>query len=98
MKEISYYRFFKNLSNRSKFSIVMVLSKGPMSVNEIAEMVGEEQSKVSHNLRSLRACNFVKVKQEGKRRVYSLNQDTVMPIIGMVGEHVKSHCPRRCCK
>ncbi|MCK5023366.1 MAG: winged helix-turn-helix transcriptional regulator [Candidatus Aenigmarchaeota archaeon] len=98
MKENSYYRFFKNLSNKSKFNIVMSLRDGPMSVSDITKKVGEEQSKVSHNLRSLRSCNILKVKQDGKKRIYSLNGKTVIPIIQIVEKHVKNNCPRKCCK
>ena len=98
MKENSYYMFFKNLSNKSKFNIIMSLRDGPMSVNDITKKVGEEQSKVSHNLRSLRSCNILKVKQDGKKRIYSLNGKTIIPIIQIVETHVKNNCTRGCCK
>jgi DNA-binding transcriptional ArsR family regulator len=98
MKNNSYYRFFTNFANKTKFDIIMALKKGPMSVNDITKKVGGEQSRISHNLRSLRSCNILNVRQDGKKRIYSLNKRTVIPVIDIVEKHVKGDCKRRCCK
>ena len=98
MKNSSYNNFFTNFSSRSKFGIVMALRNGPLSVSEISERIGEEQSAVSHNLGKLAACNVLSVKQEGKQRIYSLNRETVIPMLEIVERHVKKHCIGRCGK
>ena len=78
--------------------IIEALSKGPKSVTEICKITGEEQSKVSHNLKKLTECNFIDVKKQGKKRIYSLNQDTITPILDLVKKHVEKHCKEVCHK
>jgi DNA-binding transcriptional ArsR family regulator len=98
MKSKSYNNFFMNFASGSKFDIIMALKEGPMSVSEIAEKVNGEQSAVSHNLSKLSKCHILDVKKVGKKRVYSLNMETVIPILRTVEEHVRRHCLKRCCK
>lgn len=96
MKNKSYNNFFMNFSSRSKFDIIMALREGPLSVSDIARRVGGEQSAVSHNLAHLSMCRILNVRQEGKMRVYSLNRETVIPMLETVEKHVKKHCLGRC--
>ena len=93
-----YERFFQNFSNKTKLDIILTLKEKPLSVTKITEKLGEEQSKISHNLKKLAACRILNVKQKGKQRIYSLNKDTVMPILNLVTEHVRCHCKGECCK
>jgi len=92
MKEKSYDRFFANFSNKTRLKILTVLMDGPLSVSDIAERVGEEQSNVSHNLEGLRKCSILNVKKDGKKRIYSLNKETVMPMLELVEKHVHGAC------
>jgi DNA-binding transcriptional ArsR family regulator len=78
--------------------IIEALSLGPKSVTEICKFVNEEQSKVSHNLRKLMECNFLDVERKGKKRIYSLNKDTIIPILKLVEKHVRTHCREVCHK
>lgn len=98
MNKYSYYRFFSNFSNRTKSDILNLLRDGPLSVNDIAAKMGGEQSKISHSLRDLRGCNILKVRNEGKQRIYSLNEETVIPIMEIVERHVRKNCLRGCFK
>ena len=93
-----YETFFLNFSNKTKLDIILALKERPLSVNEIVEKLKEEQSKVSHNLKKLAACRILNVKQKGKQRIYSLNKDTVIPILDLVTKHVRCHCKGECCK
>ena len=63
-----------------------------MSVTELVEALGEEQSMVSHNLRPLVRCHFVTRERKGKSNVYSLNHETMNPIIKAVEAHAKNFC------
>ena len=63
-----------------------------MNVTEICEKLNEEQSKVSHNLKKLTECRVLTVEQVGKNRIYSLNKKTILPILSLVGKHVKVNC------
>jgi DNA-binding transcriptional ArsR family regulator len=96
MKKASYDNFFMNFATRSKFDIIMALRDGPLSVSDICRMVGDEQSAVSHNLAKMAACHILDVRQDGKQRIYSLNEKTVIPMLKIVEGHVKRCCPRRC--
>ena len=97
MKCCSYHNFFVHFSNPTKLRIVEELAKHPMSVGEIAAALEEEQSKISHSLTTMAACNIVQSEQQGKRRIYSLNQATVQPIMKLVEEHTKNFC-KECAK
>jgi ArsR family transcriptional regulator len=96
MKCKSYETFFEVFSNKTRLNIVEFLLKGPKTVNEICKAVGEEQSKVSHNLKKLMDCHFLNVKREGKKRIYSLNEETIIPLMNLVEEHVKKFCCKEC--
>ncbi len=82
---------FEALSNVSRVSILNLLTKGPMSVGEISEALGLEQTAVSHNLRCLAFCGLATVKREGKMRVYDLNQETVEPMLRLADRHISKY-------
>ena len=93
-----YKRFFQNFANEAKLDIIEALLKGPLSVSEIVEKVGGEQSAVSHNLKLLSECHIVMVEQQGKKRIYSINKDTVVPIIDLTRKHARRFCKGECGK
>lgn len=78
--------------------IIEALISGPKSVSEICRITKQEQSKVSHSLKKLMECNFLEVERKGKQRVYSLNKDTIMPILKLVERHVHKYCGEECKK
>ena len=88
----SVENFFLNFSNKTKLDIIMLLRNSALSVNEIADKLNQEQSKISHNLRKLTQCNILAVEQKGKQRIYSLNKKTVIPMLKLVEQHVQSYC------
>ncbi len=96
MKCHSYTKFFDTIGNKTRLKILEILQVRPMSVTEICNTLSEEQSKISHNLRCLTECHFLDVKQQGKKRIYSLNKDTILPVMKLVDEHVKKYCCNDC--
>jgi ArsR family transcriptional regulator len=86
------YKFFVNLANPTRLAVLEQLMQRSMSVNEIAEALGQEQSMVSHNLKSLLECNFVYTKRDGKKRIYSVNEETVGSIFTAVENHAEKFC------
>jgi DNA-binding transcriptional ArsR family regulator len=92
----SYELFFEIFSNKTRMRIIESLTLSPKSVNEICKAIGEEQSKVSHNLKKLAECNFLEVEKQGKKRIYSLNKDTITPILQLVKKHVEKYCSEAC--
>ncbi len=71
---------------------------GSMNVTSIVEKTGQEQSAVSHNLKNLCDCNILVAEKKGREKIYSLNKDTVIPVLKLVAGHVKKHCKEGCCK
>ncbi len=47
------YHFFTNLANPTRLAAIEQLMQKPMSVNELATALGQEQSMISHNLKPL---------------------------------------------
>ncbi len=86
------YGFFSTLSNPTRLAIIEALVEKPMHVNQIAAELEQEQSMISHNLKHLVNCRFVYVKREGKQRVYSVNHETVDPLMKVVEAHHQKFC------
>ncbi len=97
MKCLSYKKFFEVFANDTRMRIIEALSEKDMCVTDIAEEVKEEQSKISHALKVLLKCNFVTKMQDGKKRVYSLNEKTIRPLLRNVEAHVKTYCCNERC-
>ena len=96
MKCNSYNTFFETIGSKIRLRIIELLHHKPMSVTEICKLLAEEQSKVSHNLKCLADCHFLDFKKEGKKRIYSLNKDTIVPLMKLVDKHVKKYCCDEC--
>lgn len=91
-----YYPFFQNLANPLKIAIITVLKERPSSVTELSRKLKVEQSKLSHALTSLRHCSIVNVKQEGKKRIYHLNKETILPMLEILDKHENKYCAKCC--
>jgi DNA-binding transcriptional ArsR family regulator len=88
----SYNIFFTNFANKANLEIVSALREKPMNVKSLVDKTGREQSAVSHNLKKLCDCNILSVKTQGRQRIYSLNRDTVVPLLDLVDAHVRKNC------
>ena len=86
------YKFFVNLANPTRLALLEQLINQSMSVNELAEALGQEQSMVSHNLKPLLECNFVYTKRDGKKRIYSVNIETIGALFNAVENHASKFC------
>jgi len=89
------HKFFTNLSNPTRLAALEQLAQKPMSVNELAEALGQEQSMISHNLKPLLHCNFIFIQRQGKKRIYSLNHETVDALFKVIERHAEKFCPTR---
>lgn len=87
-----YREFFRALSNQTRFSIVQLLRNKPHYVNEMAQKLGIEQSRISHNLACLLNCGFVEWEWNGKNKVYRLNSD-LHPILTGIDKHLVKYAP-----
>jgi len=93
----TYHIFFTNLANPLKINIILSLREKEKSVSELAKDLEVEQSKLSHALSSLKYCNIVKAKQQGKKRIYYLNKDTIIPMLKLIEKHANIHCKYKYC-
>jgi DNA-binding transcriptional ArsR family regulator len=87
------YRFFTNLANPTRLAALEQLMEKPMSVNELAVALGQEQSMISHNIKPLLQCNIILVKKEGKKHIYTVNEETMRPIFRAIQNHAEKFCP-----
>jgi len=87
------YRFFTNLANPTRLATLEQLMNKPMSVNELAIALRQEQSMISHNLKPLLECNLVTIQKQGKRHIYTINQETLSPIFEAIQNHAEKFCP-----
>ena len=90
--------FFKAFSNETRLEIIDLLKGGALTVTELCEKTGFEQSRVSHNLKCLENCGFVVAEQNGKWRKYSLDKETILPMVKLFDKHIKKYKGRlECC-
>lgn len=87
-----YREFFRALGNQTRFSIVQLLCERPHYVGEIIDVLGIEQSRVSHNLACLLNCGFVESDWRGKNKVYRLHDD-LPPILTAIDKHIVKYAP-----
>lgn len=90
--------FFKAFSNQTRLDIIYLLMKKPLNVMQICKKTGFEQSRVSHNLKCLENCGFVSKTNNGNFREYSLDKETIIPIVNLFDTHIKKYKKRlECC-
>jgi DNA-binding transcriptional ArsR family regulator len=87
------HRFFTNLANPTRLAAIEQLIDNPMSVNELATALGQEQSMISHNLKPLLQCNLITIQKQGKKHVYTINAETLLPIFAAIEDHAQKYCP-----
>jgi len=86
------YLFFKTLGTKLKINILFKLKEKPLNVTELSQSLNQERSKVSHALKTLLICKFITVRKIGKKRIYSINNDTINPLLNLVELHIKNYC------
>jgi DNA-binding transcriptional ArsR family regulator len=87
----SHKLLLRAIANETRFAIISLLKERPFSVGEICDKLGFEQSRVSHNLKCLIDCGFVNIEQDGRNRIYSLDDKTVRPMLVLMGKHVERY-------
>jgi DNA-binding transcriptional ArsR family regulator len=75
------------LATPSRLMILATLREGPRSVGDLVQVVGMEQSAVSHQLRLLRTMGLVESERHGRSIVYSLFDDHLAELIDQAIYH-----------
>lgn len=84
--------FLKCIIDENRRAILRQLEGGEMSVGDIAQLLGMEQSLCSHHLAKLRGCGLVEAQHRGKSVYYQITDarihrlmDQLSDISGCVG-------------
>jgi DNA-binding transcriptional ArsR family regulator len=93
----AYDRFLRTLCNKTRLALVQALQEKPKNVMQLTQELGIHQTSVSHGLKRLLKCGFVHVKKNGKERVYTLNQNTIKPLLILMEKHINNYCKRGDC-
>ncbi|MBQ9273205.1 MAG: helix-turn-helix transcriptional regulator [Succinivibrio sp.] len=81
--------FFKALSDPTRISIVDALQQREwLCVSDLAELLGLTRSAVSHQLGNMRLNKLVRVKRDGKRVFYALDDDHVEQVFKLAVSHI----------
>ena len=88
-----YALLFQALSNPVRMEIINLLRerKKALSVTEICNKLELEQTHVSHALRCLTFCGLVESVRDGKSKLYSLNNETVLPLLRAADAHLEKY-------
>jgi DNA-binding transcriptional ArsR family regulator len=71
---------FNAVAEPRRRQILDVLAGGERPVNDLVDELGLAQPQVSKHLRVLREVGAVEVREDGRRRLYSLNGRALKPI------------------
>ncbi len=79
---------FKVFGELSRIKILYALFESELCVYSIAQLLGMEQSAVSHQLKVLKNAHLVDSRRDGKTNVYFLADSHVRTIIDQGFEHI----------
>lgn len=76
---------FNAIAEPQRRDILTLLRSGERPVADLAHELGMSQSQASKHLRVLREVGLVRVRGDGKQRIYDLDARGLRPIHGWVG-------------
>ena len=79
---------FKIFGDTTRMKILFSLFESELCVCAISELLGMEQSAISHQLKKLKAANLVANRREGKTILYRLADAHVHDLIAVGFEHL----------
>ena len=80
---------FRLLGDPTRVRLVDALSHGERCVCDLAHLVGQTESAVSHQLRLLRAARLVRARRAGRMAYYSLDDHHVVGLLHDTRKHVE---------
>jgi DNA-binding transcriptional ArsR family regulator len=78
---------FNAVAEPRRRQILDLLAARERPVNEIVELTGFGQPQVSKHLRVLREVGAVQVREEGRRRLYSIDATALRPVFDWVSRY-----------
>ena len=79
---------FKLFGDTTRMKILFSLFEADLCVCAISELLGMEQSAISHQLKKLKQANLVASRREGKTIIYRLGDDHVRNLVAVGFEHL----------
>ena len=84
-------RFLTCIAEPTRIQILLLLTKDQKKcVGEIADILGKEQSLISHHLARLRKCNIVFATQTTQKVYYEITDSRISELVLIVQSLVKS--------
>lgn len=80
--------FYSIFADKTRLILISLLSRHELCVNDIAEILGMSQSRVSHQLAILRKHDIVTTYREGKSVIYALTDNHIKDLFHTGLEHV----------
>ena len=81
---------FNAVAEPQRRRIIDLLAGGERSVNDIAAALHMRQPQVSKHLHILREVGLVRVRDEGRQRLYALNSEALRPIYEWVSPYERA--------
>ena len=81
---------FNAVAEPQRRRIIDLLAGGERSVNDIAAALHMRQPQVSKHLHVLREVGLVRVRDEGRQRLYALNSEALRPIYEWVSPYERA--------
>jgi ArsR family transcriptional regulator, zinc-responsive transcriptional repressor len=78
---------FKLLADPTRLRIIWALLHGEHSVNELADHIGARPPAVSQHLSKLRLAHLVRVRRDGNRLFYALENDHIEALASQALQH-----------
>ena len=85
---------FNAVAEPRRRAILDALAGGERPVNDLVQLLGMAQPQVSKHLRVLREVGAVEVREDGRRRLYSLNGPALKPIHDWVKNYERTWAER----
>ena len=79
---------FKLFGDTTRMKILFCLLESELCVCAISDLLGMEQSAISHQLKKLKAANLVSNRREGKTVFYALADAHVRNLVAIGFEHL----------
>jgi len=98
MIKTPYKLFFGTLSNEIRLKILHALMKKSKNVTQLTNELGYDQTTISKSLKRLTTCRFVHNTRKGKHSIYSLNKETILPLLKLIDKHTNKYCKYLCGK
>lgn len=80
-------KLLDGFANPIRLSVLLLAREGETGVGELVEAIGAPQPRVSHHLRCLAWCGYVRARREGNRVLYSIADERVLGVL-QLGEGI----------